>query len=84
MTDKPKSFEVWPGKYGPGSGPDDRPDAPESVTCQWCHAEMKYDAGYYYHEHKCHARDVRSRIKQNEAEHKRLLVELEHAEYVGD
>lgn len=65
------------------------------VTCRWCGKEFDYDAGYYYHEHECHARDVRRRIKLlkdghiraigvYEAARTKLQVELEEAEYVGD
>ena len=64
-----------------------RPEGGKDVSkriCPWCRTEREDDAGAYYHEHACHAKDVRRRIKENEKEREALGRELEQAEYVGD
>ena len=53
-------------------------------TCKWCFRTGEGNAGDYYHEHECHAKDVRRRLALNSDERKRLEAELEEAEYVGD
>lgn len=47
------------------------------VTCKWCSKEFDYDAGYYYHEHACHAQDVRRRLAENAAARKGWQEDLE-------
>jgi hypothetical protein len=61
-------------------------------VCEWCGQAREGNAGDYYHEKACHARDVEKRIaraitfgKDESSEGmKRLRRELERARYVGD
>ena len=54
--------------------------APQRVTCKWCGKEFDYDAGYYYHRHECHARDVRRRLELNTIEYRDMVPTAESIE----
>ncbi len=54
------------------------------MTCKWCGKEQEDNAGAYYHEAACHARDVWLRLDKNTVERIALEAELERARYVGD
>lgn len=55
-----------------------------SDKCPWCGRVREGNAGDYYHEKGCQAKDCRRRIKEAEALLKKLKAELEMAELVGD